>query len=270
MRFRFLFFTIFFSAASGAVELPPEVEAERFLREAERLLQEKSYIKARKWTSKASSLPIKQPDKYYFILGTINANSGNTDEALSNLALYMNMAGENGEYYQQALDTMIKIEGSPSSGFTLSSLGKTQELSPVKTSSFVKQMTEKIVLPNQLEPLQHYLNSLLKANAVQNQTSSDNNPELFYRVNFNNEGRLIITRNEKDQFGMQSNIESLLVYGISSQLGYDCSWQEQRCWVTYPQNNEGKQGRWLEISYAPHAISELVDGMGLLIRELQK
>ena len=131
-------------------------------------------------------------------------------------------------------------------------------------------MKSKMISSSQADSLQQYLNSLLKVNAVLNKTVPEAIPKMYYRVYFNSEGRLIVTRNEKDQFGLQTNVDSLSVYGISTELGYDCSWREQRCWVTYPQNNEGKQGRWLVISYAPHTIGELVDGMGLLIRELQK
>ena len=270
MKLSFLFFTILFSTAMKAVELSPEVEAERYLLEAERLLHEKSYNEASEWISKASTQSIKQPDKYYFILGTIKAKSGNTDEALGNLALYLNMAGENGEYYQQALDTMIKIKGTPAAGQTQLQQRHAYELSPAQPNTFVKQMKSKIISSNQLKHLQGYLNSLLKVNAVLNKTSTEAIPEMFYRVYFNDEGRLSVSRNKRDRFGLQSNIDSLSVYGINTRLEYDCSWREQRCWVTYPQNNEGKQGRWLEISYAPHAIGELADGMGLLIRELQK
>ena len=268
MKFGFLFFTILFSASIKAAQVPPEVEVERYLLEAERYLEKKAYKKAQKWVLKAKSLPAKKPDKYYFFLGTLSAQSGNTDEALSNLALYMNVAGQSGDYYQKAMDAILQLEGVPAAGQMNSA--KKDGLLPGQPNSFVKLMKSKMISSSQTDTLQNYLNSLLKTNAVLNKTESEAIPEMYYKVYFNEEGRLIVTRNEKDQFGLQTNVDSLSVYGISAELGYDCSWQEQRCWVTYPQNNEGKQGRWLVISYAPHAIGELVDGMGLLIRELQK
>lgn len=143
-------------------------------------------------------------------------------------------------------------------------------LLPAEPDSFVKQMNSKMMSSGQAKFLQRYLNSLLKENAVLRQAEPAAIPKMYYRVYFNDEGRLIVTRNQQDQFGLQTNVNSLSVYGINPRLEYDCSWQEQQCWVTYPQNNEGKQGRWVVISYAPHAIGELVDGMGLLIRKLQK
>lgn len=268
MKFGFLFFTILFSAFVNAIQIPPELEVERYLQEAERYLEKKSYKKATEWVLKAKSLPIKQPDKYYFLFGTLKAQSGSTDEALSNLALYMNMAGQTGNYYQRAVDIILQLEGPPSAGHV--KISRKDGLLPVTPNSFVKQMKSKMISSSQVESLQRYLNSLLKVNAVLNKAAPETLPEMYYRVYFNDEGRLIVTRNEKDQFGLQTNVDSLSVYGISTQPGYDCSWREQLCWITYPQNNEGKKGRWLVISYAPHAIGELVDGMGLLIRELQK
>ena len=142
-----------------------------------------------------------------------------------------------------------------------------------KSDSFVKQMREGLAVKNQSRTLQSYLNSLLKVNAIYDKEKSVPQPVVFYRVQFNNEGKLLVTRNELDDSGRQIDIRSLSVYGISYELEYDCSWQEQLCWIMYPgskKSSSHSNERWLEISYAPNAINELVNGMGLLIRELQK
>ena len=142
-----------------------------------------------------------------------------------------------------------------------------------KSSSFVEQMREGLATSNQSKTLQSYLNSLLKVNAIYDMDKPATHPVVFYRVQFNSEGKLLVTRNELDDAGRQIDIRSLSVYGISYELEYDCSWQEQLCWVVYPGKTKAsnrKNERWLEISYAPDAINELVNGMGLLIKELQK
>lgn len=139
--------------------------------------------------------------------------------------------------------------------------------------SFVKQMREGLSTADQSKTLQSYLNSLLKVNAIYDKENPATSSTVFYRVQFNNEGKLLVTRHEMDQSGRKIDIRGLSVYGINAELKYNCSWQEQLCWVLYPENqkaNPHKNERWLEISYAPNAINELVNGMGLLIKELQK
>ncbi|OED42618.1 hypothetical protein ACH42_12145 [Endozoicomonas sp. (ex Bugula neritina AB1)] len=140
-----------------------------------------------------------------------------------------------------------------------------------KSDSFVEQMRESLAENDQSKMLQSYLNSLLKVNAIYEKLGTAST--VFYRVQFNDEGKLLVTRNELDDSRRQIDIRSLSVYGISYELDYDCSWQEQLCWVVYPGNkktNIHKNERWLEISYAPEAINELANGMELLIKELQK
>ena len=141
-----------------------------------------------------------------------------------------------------------------------------------KSLSFVERMKEELTGTNQTETLQSYLNSLLKVNAIYNKKTLGEKPALFYRIQFNNEGKLQVVRNAMNGQGQQMAIRSLSVYGLSHELESDCSWREQLCWMLYPgaEHAQKESRRWLEISYAPEAMSELVNGMGLLIKELQK
>ncbi len=140
-------------------------------------------------------------------------------------------------------------------------------------SSFAGQITANIPQKDRKQVLENYVNSLLKANAVY--STIDNNkdiiqaPTLIYQIQANREGKIIATRSEQGKYGIQIGNRSLPVYGINYQLESGCSWQEQLCWVLYPSTNNQKE-RWLEISYAPRALSELTEGVSLLIRSLQK
>ena len=165
----------------------------------------------------------------------------------------------------------IAIANSASSNISKKSV--MELFSTEKSSSYVKQMSESMPTGKQSQTLQSYLNSLLKVNAIYDKENPGTYPMVFYKIQFNNEGKLLVTRNELDEKGRQIDIRSLSVYGISYELEYDCSWQEQLCWVIYPGKTKAsaqQNERWLEISYAPDAISELVNGMGLLIKELQR
>ena len=141
------------------------------------------------------------------------------------------------------------------------------ELKPVgKPSSYVQQMAESLDSADSGALLESYLNSLLKANAINDRNQQPGEIAVLFTVRANQGGELVITRVEKDRQKRSLENRSLLVFGVGSVLDSGCSRKEQRCWVLYPDRND----RWLEISYAPTAIDELAKGIGLLIREMQR
>lgn len=135
--------------------------------------------------------------------------------------------------------------------------------------SFARQITTNTPDQDRKQVLENYVNSVLKANAIYSHGNNKSKPQLIYQIQTNEDGQIIATRSEQGKYGVKTGNRSLPVYGISYQLEYDCSWKEQLCWVFYPSANQQKE-RWLEIAYAPHAISELTEGVSLLIRSLQK
>ncbi|MRI32542.1 hypothetical protein EOPP23_06025 [Endozoicomonas sp. OPT23] len=141
---------------------------------------------------------------------------------------------------------------------------KTIELQPTEPpATFAEQMQQQSDPAVRDVVLESYINSLLKANAI---GKARGKGEISYSVRGYREGQLVVTREEqKAQGNLKKNL-NLKVYGVGHSLNSNCSRNEQRCWVLYPNSDN----RWLEIAYAPKAIKELEKGMGLLIRELQK
>ena len=138
------------------------------------------------------------------------------------------------------------------------------ELKPAeKTDSFVEQMQQSADPGLRDVVLESYINSLLKANSI---GGPEDKNKIAYSVRSYREGQLVVTREEQKEQGKLRRNLKLDVYGIGHSLDSDCSRNEHRCWVLYPNSRD----RWLEIAYAPKAIKELEKGMGLLIRELQR
>ncbi|UYM13949.1 hypothetical protein [Endozoicomonas euniceicola] len=135
-----------------------------------------------------------------------------------------------------------------------------------KPTSFVRLMKEDSGKRVSGQELQAYLNSLLRANAIYDRNAPDEQPSLYFSVKANQAGNLVVTRKltQANRIVMENN--TLKVYGIGYSLQSDCSRQEQRCWVLFP----NQKTRWMEINYAPKAVKELATGIGLLIREMQQ
>ncbi|WP_419533624.1 hypothetical protein [Endozoicomonas sp.] len=168
-----------------------------------------------------------------------------------------------------AIPVLVFADNKQMTTVTYLDRGNLQLVATEEPSSFARQITENTPNQDRRHTLENYINSLLKANAIYNHKEGKENPRLIYQIHANNEGTIIATRSEQGKYGVQIGNRSLPVYGINYDLQSDCSWQEQLCWVFYPSSNHQKE-RWLEISYAPHAIAELKEGVSLLIRNLQK
>ncbi|KEI70047.1 hypothetical protein [Endozoicomonas elysicola] len=166
-------------------------------------------------------------------------------------------------------DSAAADSNKPTTTAMLSNKEGMKVIATEESDSFARQITANIPNQNRKQILENYINSLLKANAIYSLGNSNKEPRLIYQVHASREGVIIATRSEQDKYGVQIGNKGLPVYGINYELESDCSWQEQLCWVFYPSPSQQKE-RWLEISYAPHAIGELMEGVSLLIRSLQK
>ena len=135
-----------------------------------------------------------------------------------------------------------------------------------KPTSYVRLMKDYSEAQVSGQELQAYLNSLLKANAIYDLNESLSQPALHYSVKANLAGDLVVTRKSIMSNRVMLENNTLKVYGVGYSLRSDCSRQEQRCWILFPDKNI----RWMEISYAPRAVKELATGIGLLIKEMQQ
>ncbi len=265
--------TLVMASPTDITSVSKTMEQEKYLLEARQLFEKKQYKNAEKWLLKARYLPLSLPADYYFMAGAIAAGEKKTQKAISSLGVYLNMTGRQGRYYQQALNLISGIEGAAASGRLK---GGKKSHSPIieyfptqVTDSFVEQMSASLPEKDQSRSIQTYLNSLLKVNAVYEKGIEKASPSLLFRIQAGRDGKLIVTRSEQRSGRALIGKRSLSVYGMSRQLKSDCSWQEQLCWVLFPEGQPNNE-RWLEISYAPQAVTELVNGMSLLIRKMQQ
>lgn len=95
---------------SNTSNLPKEIQADKLLLEAKKLMENKSYTKAVVSFNKILLLNVSPPNEFYFYLGKSHYKSENYKRAISNLTTYLTNAGKNGEYYIRSLEILGDAE----------------------------------------------------------------------------------------------------------------------------------------------------------------
>jgi hypothetical protein len=103
-------FLIFAGAVLPVSALPPEVEADRLLLSAGEKMDKKDYTGAGQDLDKIKALGVKLPVEFYYQNGRYLASMRNAAEAKKNLETYLDKAGKEGKFYQQALKLFSLVE----------------------------------------------------------------------------------------------------------------------------------------------------------------
>ena len=97
-----------------AVQLPPEIQADRHLLLAERAIEEQDFIAAKAAMDEILELQeqhdLTVPEAFFFRYAEISARLGQYDEALEYVTEYLTLTGQDGEYYREALELFNDAE----------------------------------------------------------------------------------------------------------------------------------------------------------------
>ena len=99
---------------AAAAQLPPEILMDKYLRQAEQLVQEKDYPGARAAMEKLVALHQEhalEPDpEDHFRYAQVWSSSGVPERAIESLVRYLELRGRQAKHYEQALDLMNQAE----------------------------------------------------------------------------------------------------------------------------------------------------------------
>ena len=91
----------------AAAELAPAIQADLYLVETEAYIKEKDYAAAQEAMGKILGLQeqhgLKLPDEFHFKYAQVLERAGSYDEAIESLNRYLELAGQAGTYYREAL-----------------------------------------------------------------------------------------------------------------------------------------------------------------------
>ena len=108
------------AAPRQRVELPPEILADKYLRQAEQLVREKDYLGARQALEKLEALQQEhglEPDpEDHFRYARIWSTAGAPERAMEEAVRYLQIRGREAEHYEEALDLINRAEGEQARG----------------------------------------------------------------------------------------------------------------------------------------------------------
>ena len=108
------------AAPRQRVELPPEILADKYLRQAEQLVGEKDYPGARQALEKLLALQQEhgiEPDpEDHFRYARIWSEAGAPERAMEEAVRYLQIRGREAEHYEEALDLINRAEGEQARG----------------------------------------------------------------------------------------------------------------------------------------------------------
>ena len=103
-----------------ATQLPPEIMADRYLVQAERLMKEKDYKAALEAMEKIVALQkehdLKLPDEFHFKYAQIAMSAGLIEAAIDAVSRYLVAAGRTGKFYREALELLDQAEKKQAEG----------------------------------------------------------------------------------------------------------------------------------------------------------
>ena len=98
----------------AALQLPPEIQADRYLLEAEKSIQEQDYAGAKESMDRILALRTEQgleiPERFFFRYADVMERLRSYDAAKEYATEYLTLAGRDGEHYRQALTLLSAAE----------------------------------------------------------------------------------------------------------------------------------------------------------------
>ena len=94
--------------AAWALQLPPDIQADRYLVRAQRQIEEQDYAGAKETLDRILELQkqhdIEIPEEFFYRYAEVLERVGLHDEAIAAATEYLTLAGRGGEHYRAALE----------------------------------------------------------------------------------------------------------------------------------------------------------------------
>ena len=105
---------LLFPAVAVGVQLPPDIQADRYLLQAERAIQEQDFEAAKVAMDEILKLQaqhdLELPQEFLFRYAEVLARLDLLDEAIETVTQYLTLVGRDGEHYREALELLTDAE----------------------------------------------------------------------------------------------------------------------------------------------------------------
>ena len=103
-----------FAAAAAALQLPPDMQADRYLLQAEEQIERRNFTAAKQSLDRILALQdqhgLELPEEFFFRYAEVVERLGLYDEAIEAVTKYLTLAGRDGEHYRAALRLLNSAE----------------------------------------------------------------------------------------------------------------------------------------------------------------
>ena len=103
-----------FAAAAAALQLPPDMQADRYLLQAEEQIERRNFAAAKQSLDRILALQeqhgLELPEEFFFRYAEVVERLGLYDEAIESVTKYLTLAGRDGEHYRDALRLLNSAE----------------------------------------------------------------------------------------------------------------------------------------------------------------
>ena len=97
-----------------ALQLPPEIQIDRYLLEAEKSIQKQDYAGAKESMDRVLAIRAEHgleiPEQFFFRYAEVTEELGLYDDAKESVTEYLMLAGKDGEHYREAVELLIVAE----------------------------------------------------------------------------------------------------------------------------------------------------------------
>ncbi|MGC1508060.1 hypothetical protein [Ketobacter sp.] len=266
---------------SGPVfALPPEIETDRLVLAAEEKLSEQNFDAARDYLQRVSALKTTPAAKFYYLSGLVSLHYGELDSANQQLSQYVEKAGREAPYYEQALNSITAIEEQKNSRQAASS--SREQMRQLQSGGDIAiedsagkaydQKIQSLYLASDLsDALVLHINSLLSSyvyldGKVKNLKTSDREE---YSLAIKQPAQILVTKKSvKPALGGQSEISvtSQDAFGINPFISFRCSSAVDQCEIKHPVSGDA----WMVIANDETAAEDIAKALTRLIKSLQR
>ena len=262
--------------APWAYSLPPDIEVDRLILAAKEKLAVQEFSAARQYLERVAPLEVQPPAEYYLLYARVYYQADAWEKAKSHFEKYVEMAGKQGEAYEESLKMITELEE------TLASRPEAVDSAAVPATAIAleekqgvkyDQKVADLYLDSSLtQSLVTHVNSLLKSyRYVEGKIKNpQRNDYIDFKLSLNKNRELVLTRRDvnREMGGPVSelSVSRLSAFGIDPNVEYRCSKESDSCTIKHPLN----QKEWIKISRDEHGAEEISKALTRLLKALQR
>ncbi|AZZ91115.1 tetratricopeptide repeat protein [Hahella sp. KA22] len=265
-----LILALSFACQANADSLAPEHEMRRLLFVAEESIEAERFAQAQEALDKVAELNITPTVQYYFYRGRVAMKSGEYEKAREAFVRYVNLAGSDGDYYEESLRAITRLDDQlkPPKQTAESTSIDWSKVVENGSGEYLQKLRGLYLAGSDQSALVQHINSLLAANVyIPSRIRKLNEEEgIVYRVSVNSRNEIVLQETNYLSANVSHNVSRFKVFGVDPYVRTGCDLNQRACWLWNPENQDEK---WLMITENKSAVDELSRAMTELIKLLQ-